>query len=831
MKNQFLVLGFIALAAPFANAETKVTATSPDGSIRLNVALIDNELKYDVMKNDVQLMAPSKLGLELSGIVLDRFESGFEISRSEENESFDMLHGKRSHIDSRYSTVSLDCSGENSRRLTVEFRIYNDALAFRYIIDDRMNFAVDKDLTEFKVCGFSRSWVQKYKSDYSDYYVSRSKSDVASVTEGFCAPMLIEAVDDNYILLTEAASYATMPASKIMARDAEGSLGLDMVGQAIIESDRFESPWRTMLIGGLADIVESTTIAALNPANRIADTSWIVPGRVAWNWGAEDGDSAPTFEQAKAYIDLAAYMGWEYFLLDDGWDGRIDLKEVVDYAAGKGVGLMIWTHQNRFLNNAGQIRNIFKSWAEQGVKGVKIDFFEDDSQSMLSKYEKILEASAMYKVMVNFHGCTKPSGMERTYPHLMTSEAVLGGEFYMFNTTMTPASHGVNLALTRNVLGPMDYTPVKYGNKRSRVITNTTWAYQTTLPVLFESSLQCVCDCPANITGSIAEPLLRQLPVVWDDIVCTEALPDEYITLARRSGDDWWLATATSKSRTVVPDLSFLNRDMKYSAYIYTEGSHRSDIEFRQINGITCDSEIILELGDDSGATVIFSTESDRLIPLSLKREAEDYNRRGSKTADSGCSGGYYVKDINSKAKSLQFNDLDVEVAGDYLLTVFYLDNADHDAYIQLNGGEKEYHSFKHVSSNMSGNDIALLTIPVKLNAGHNEIIYGNDNGIAPAVDRIVLTTYVKGAEDLSGIGETAVDLSVLPTVSIVNGIATVNSPADGGLTVYNLDGSRIKTYSFEAGTGHIALNLPAGIYIAAANAGSHSVSSKFIVK
>ena len=451
-------------------------------------------------------------------------------------------------------------------------------MAVRYGVVNRKGSRLSGELTTFNFSDIKNSWAMTYRKDYSWYYEPRTW-DALTDAEGYAFPMLLQTAD-RYVLLTEADNRASMSASRLVRGNQNGQFMLEPYAQSNIIDDDFLSPWRLMIIGSLEEIVESAVLPGLCDATEMEDLTWIKPGRMSWNWGAEDADSNPTMEQVKSYIDLAAYYGWEYFMLDDGWEGRIDLAEACGYAQEKNVGVFVWAHQGRFSADTAKNIEWFREWSEAGVKGVKIDFFEDDSRDMLAKYEGILDAAAQCRLMVNFHGCIKPSGLERRWPHLMTSEAVLGGEMYMFNTTMTPASHGVNLALTRNVLGSMDYTPVKYGNRHGRAITNTTWAYQTALTVAFESSLLCVCDCPANLTGHIAEPLLRAIPTVWDEIKCLEARPDGFLTVARRKDNQWWLATITSEPRNVPVDMSFLPEGDDLAAYIYTEGVHRTDVAF-----------------------------------------------------------------------------------------------------------------------------------------------------------------------------------------------------------------------------------------------------------
>lgn len=804
MTKPFLI--FTLVSMPIAMTAETFEVSSPSGGICVTVTA-DEEGRplYEVSRNGAKLVEPSALGMTVGTVALDRFTRSIEPSYNTIDETFAIPHGKVSSRRNHCNELKLDCKGQGGRNLEIYFRVYDDAVAFRYGINNRNRVRLSGESTEFNFSSIEKTWAMTYRKDYSWYYDGRDW-DALTDEVGYSTPMLIKTAD-SYVLLTEAANESSMAASRLIKGDQNRQLKLAHNATGNIISDSFLSPWRTMIIGDIAEVVESATIAALGRETSMTDTSWIKPGRVSWNWGAEDGDSQPTLEQAKAYIDLAAYYGWEYFLLDDGWEGRIDPAEVAAYAEEKGVGLFLWVHQSRFSADVNNNLQWFSKWAEAGVKGVKIDFFEDDSREMLAKYEGILEAAAQTRLLVNFHGCIKPSGLERTWPHLMTSEAVLGGEFYMFNSTMTPASHGINLALTRNVLGAMDYTPVKYGNKRGRVIKNTTWAYQTALATAFESSLLCLCDCPANLTGNIAEPLLRNIPTTWDEIKCLEATPDETVTLARRKGDDWWIATLTSKERTAAVDLSFLPEGETYGAYIYTEGIHRTDIAFEYREDITRNSVIDLKLGENSGATIIVTKEKLMDAPTVIRREAEAYNMRGTRKVDADCSGGQFIGELNNAKKYLNFDDIEVEKEGDYYLTIFYLDNEEHTAYIEVNGGEKEYHAFNRPGGTISGRDMAFKTIKVHLSAGVNKIVYGNENGLAPAVDRITVTSFDK-PETASAEEITADNLFDASWRFIAGGIE-IDLPADATVSVIAFDGRLLSSRSFKAGKA--ALELPAG--------------------
>lgn len=808
LKGVILLLMLIASGAGCrANARQAVAeASSPSGNINVKISVDGNSrLTYDVEAAGEEILTDSSLGLMIGTTELSQFQRSVESSMLSIDEPFELPHGKVRQYANRCNELTLECKGQGGRNLSIIFRVYDNAVALRYGVKNRKGSRMSGELTSFDFNDIRNSWAMTYRKDYSWYYEPRTW-DYLTDAEGYAFPMLLQTAS-NYVLLTEAANEASMSASRLVRGNRNGQLMLELYAKSNILDDDFYTPWRLMIIGSLEDVVESSVVPALSSPTDMDDMSWINPGRMSWNWGAEDADTNPTMEQVMSYVDLASYYGWEYFLLDDGWEGRVDLQEACEYANDKNVGIFVWAHQQRFSADVEKNLEWFRLWAEAGVKGIKIDFFEDDSREMLAKYEGILEAAAQCRLMVNFHGCIKPSGLERRWPHLMTTEAVLGGEMYMFNSTMTPASHGVNLALTRNVLGSMDYTPVKYGNKRGRVITNTTWAYQTALTVAFESSLLCLCDCPANLTGHIAEPVLRSVPTVWDEVKCLEALPDSYLTIARRSGHQWWVATLSAEPRKAVVDLSFLPDGEEYAAYVYSEGIHRTDVGFEYRDRVSASTCIDLELGANSGATVVIAPRGSMIAPMVLRREAEDYNMRGSRKADADCSGGYYIAELNNAKKYVAFDDIDVDSEGDYFLTMYYLDNADHSAYIQVNGGDKEYHMFTRPSGSViSGRDMSFKTVKVHLTAGRNVIAYGNDNGPAPALDRVTVTSFGKPTE--SGIETVDYVDPWKPCWRMAEGGVDIELPDESVVSLFDFDGRLLSSRSYGPGSQFVAIDL-----------------------
>ena len=322
------------------------------------------------------------------------------------------------------------------------------------------------------------------------------------------------------------------------------------------------TPWRVAIIGSLADVVESTLITDVSNPSQIADTSWIQPGVVSWvYWAYNHGSN--DYNIIKKYVDMAATLRLPYVLIDAEWDQMDQLpsnegktiEDAIAYAKEQGVKPMIWYNSSvgwvdgaptpKYRLNKPEDREKEFAWCEKmGVAGVKIDFFSGDNQMNMDYCLDLLESAARHHLLVNFHGATIPRGWQRTWPNLMSTEGVYGAEWYNNVPTFTDkaASHNATLPFTRNVIGPMDYTPCAFSDSQHPHIT--THAHELAITVLFESGLQHLADKPESFLAQPQEvqDFLSHLPSVWDETRFLSGYPGESVVLARRSGDTWYIA-------------------------------------------------------------------------------------------------------------------------------------------------------------------------------------------------------------------------------------------------------------------------------------------------
>ena len=482
-------------------------------------------------------------------------------------EDYRMLTGKR-----------LVCSNEGNEYVAtlgegvkMVLRLYNDGIAFRY---DYPEAWTGSDPTVFRIPEGTRRWMQQWTDSYEGFFPLSttykvepvpSFSGISKSEEGYNNrwgyPALLEPQDGLFVLLSEAniehgQSASCLYNDKELFKVVPADLTKGTV--PIVRN----TPWRVAIIGSLGDVVESTLITDVSNPCQIADTNWIQPGVVSWvYWAYNHGSN--DYSIIKKYVDMAAMLHLPYVLIDAEWDQMDQLasnegktiEDAVAYAKEKGVKPMIWYNSSvgwvdgaptpKYRLNKPEDREKEFAWCEQlGVAGVKIDFFSGDNQMNMDYCLDLLESAARHHLLVNFHGATIPRGWQRTWPNLMSTEGVYGAEWYNNVPTFTAkaAAHNATLPFTRNVIGPMDYTPCAFSDSQHPHIT--THAHELALTVLFESGLQHLADKPESFLAQPQEvqDFLSHLPSVWDETRFVSGYPGESVVIARRSGSTWYIA-------------------------------------------------------------------------------------------------------------------------------------------------------------------------------------------------------------------------------------------------------------------------------------------------
>ena len=533
---------------------------SPDGDLRLAMELSAEGGPVFAIHYKGETVVP---GVRL-GLRTDRqdYAGNLKLEAVSEvkavTDDYVMPAGKRSHCVNHASEQIYSFGNPDGGRMDVTIRVYNDGVAVKYGIpeaEDGENI-VD-ELTTYEIPGEASRWMQEYVLGYEGFYPHSTDGRLPGKpgASDWGYPGLVELKDSVFLLMTEANIRRGHSGSYLNNTEDCDRYRVRLFDGRLPVADGWESPWRVLIVGTLADVVESTLVTDVSDPSRLGDTSWIQPGLVSWIYWAYNHGTRD-FQKVKEYIDLAADMGWPYNLMDWEWDQMSnggDLEDAVAYARERGVKPLLWYNSSTawlgptplYRLNRPEDRAKEFEWLNQlGICGVKIDFFAGDSVSSMNYYIDLLEDAARHKLLVNFHGAAVPRGWQRTYPHLLSTEAVYGAEWYNNNGVLThaAAAHNATLPFTRNVIGPMDYTPGTFSD--SQHPHATTYAHELALPVLFESALQCMPDRP-EVYGSLPEAVrefLSALPAAWDDTRLLSGYPGRDVVLARRKGKVWYVA-------------------------------------------------------------------------------------------------------------------------------------------------------------------------------------------------------------------------------------------------------------------------------------------------
>jgi alpha-glucosidase len=507
-------------------------------------------------------------------------------------ESLSGIHGKRGTIQYAGNEAVFKFQNGSGAGLDLVVRVFNDGAAFRYRFpesDDRSRRVLE-EATGFAVPTGATGWmlpqqaVSKYGPAYEAMFVEVPSGTNAPTPSGWSFPALFSIDNGREWLLITEADLTDSYAGTRLASDARGGhyhVRLpeagegNGVGQLEPESSLpWTMPWRVLMVGSTpAGIVESTLVEDLSAPAQF-DASWVQPGRVSWSWWSDD-DSPRNEKSLDSFIDLAAEMGWEYSLIDANWNlmDPAALQRVLAHAKEKKIGILLWynsggphndvTEQPRDRMFDREIRRQemakLRDW---GVKGIKVDFWQSDKQDRIKQYLDVLRDAAEFHLMVDFHGCTLPRGWSRTYPNLMSMEAVPGAEQYKFNPEYAKkaAWHNTVLVFTRNVVGPMDYTPVTVTDHKYPHLTS--YGHELALSVVFESGLQHFADSVAAYEGLPAEAkaFLSTVPAAWQDTQLMAGTPGKLAVVARGAKDAWYVGgiTGSDDPQSLDVDLSFI---------------------------------------------------------------------------------------------------------------------------------------------------------------------------------------------------------------------------------------------------------------------------------
>ncbi|HMH34246.1 MAG TPA: glycoside hydrolase family 97 protein [Puia sp.] len=596
-------------------AQKKIQLKSPNGQLVFHFILSGGLPAYDVEFKGRQVIANSRLGLVFQDRPFNaQLVMGKPVYR-ETTETYELIVGKTKKVNDPYHEVLIPLKDKMAqpRQVNLLVRAFNDGVAFRYEFPEQpawQNMILTDEQTRFRMAGNATAhalFLPNYTSSHEGEYTTVSLQDMQEDTL-MDMPALLELPGSIYVGITEAAlvNYAGMYLMKERGELISKLSPLPKQTAVKVKASLpHRSPWRVLMISDrVGGLIESNILTDLNEPSPISDWSWLKPGKTTFPWWngnvLPDTINAPgnNFVTQQYYIDFCARNGIEYhsvveyglhqWYMDDGIGFQpgphsdpttpvpgLDMKEVCDYAKSKGVGIRVWVHFYALYPKLDEAFAIFEKW---GISGMMVDFMDRDDQEMVNMQTEILQKAAAHHLHIQFHGAYKPTGMHRTYPNEFTREGTLNYESNKWSKRVNP-DHDINFPFTRMLAGSTDYHLGGF-----RAVTDSAFVVQYTRPliigtrchmlamyVVLENYLGMVCDYPAAYEGQPGFEFIREVPTVWDETKVLDAKPGEYILIARRKNQDWWLGAITNHSaRTLQIPCTFLSEG-RYEATMFTD--------------------------------------------------------------------------------------------------------------------------------------------------------------------------------------------------------------------------------------------------------------------
>ena len=652
------LLTFILITVTFFSySQKQYTLVSPDGKLKTEIT-VGKTTEYAVSHNGDLMLEKSPVSMKLSdGRIPGTNAKVKKTNKKSVNESIDAEIYKKAKVENNYNELSILFSGDYS----LVFRVYNDGMAYRFETNFKKPFTVENEQAVFNFPGnpkaflayvnkadnstFSQQFYNSFENTYNHIDLKNANPQKLAFL-----PLVVEGKNGKKICITEA-DLLNYPGMYLYNPDGGNSLtamfapypkeirqgGHNMLQGEVQSAENFIArcegkttfPWRTVIIAeNDYELTDNDMVYKLATTNQLTDISWIKPGKVAWDWWNDwnirnvDFESGVNDETYKYYIDFAATHGIEYVILDEGWAvnkqadlfqviPEINLKELVEYGKSKNVNLILWAGYWAFNRD---IEGICKHYAEMGIKGFKVDFMDRDDQQMVDFYHRAAQIAAKYKLMLDFHGAYKPTGLQRTYPNVINFEGVHGLEQMKWSpASVDQVAYDVTIPFIRMVAGPMDYTQgamrnatrSNYRPVNSEPMSQGTRVRQLAQYVIFEAPFNMLCDNPSNY---MAEPectqFIAEIPTVWDETVALNGEISKYVTIARRTGNQWYLGSMTNwDARTLEVDLSFLGTG-NYKAEIFCDGvnAHRTAMDYRKETvDVPADRKMTLKMAPGGG--------------------------------------------------------------------------------------------------------------------------------------------------------------------------------------------------------------------------------------
>lgn len=651
MKH-FRILVLLTLLSVGARAQKIVEITSPDKKLVCTVRIDKEGIHYQLAREKKTLISSSQLSLQFDGKDLSPSLTVSKLSSRDGVENYTLINGKASAITDHFKEVVIPITEKDAphTKFNLIFRAFNEGVAFRYELlgrDGAKRFTLTDELAEFRLTENPTAKVlplPNYTSSHEGFYTTAPLQNLPANTL-MDMPVLFQYADKTFLTITEAAllDYAGMYLMK--ENNVLRSKLAPYPSQPAVKvkgSFPHQSPWRVIMASrNFDDLISSNMLTTLCPPQRIKDTSWLKPGKTTFPWWngnvTTDTLNAPgnNFVTQKFFIDFCKRNKIEYhsvveyglhqWYTDDGVGFQpgpnsdvtkpvpgLDMKEVCDYAHSQGVGVRVWVQWAALYPKLDAAFAKFEQW---GLSGMMIDFMDRDDQEMVNIQTEMLEKAARHHLHVQFHGAYKPTGLNRTYPNEFTREGTLNYEVNKWSEGL-PASHDLDIAFTRLLAGQVDYhlggfravPDSLYRTQYTRPLMHGTRAHMLAMYVVLESALGMVCDYPDAYEGQEGFEFIQQVPTTWDETVVLKASLDEYIVIARRKGNAWYIgALNNNQARSLTIPLDFLSGD-GYTATVFgdrADANRYPNKIKKSTQAVKSGSTITLGLAASGGATVI----------------------------------------------------------------------------------------------------------------------------------------------------------------------------------------------------------------------------------
>lgn len=664
VTSYFILIVLISIFFSCSNSPEVLAIKSPNGNHKLTFSISkDGTPSYKVHSFGREVLKSSRLGFVLSN--QDSLNTNFNIIKTDSKTvdttwtqpwgEFEVIRDHHNEL-----SVQLQERGNLQRQLRIVFRLFNDGLGFRYEFPKQENMSkveIFEELTTFNFPDDQQIWWIPVHSENS-YYESLYRKTLTSQTDTINTPATVETGDSLFVAIHEAnlTDFASMTLRNIGDSQFQSALVPWPNGVKVYAQTPFVSPWRTLVIGKKpGDLVSSTLMLNLNEPSKIEDLSWIRPSKyigIWWgmhlekySWGQGEKHGATT-ENTKKYIDFAAKHGFDGVLVEGwnkGWDGDwtadgtafsftepyedFDLEAIGKYAALKNVRL-IGHHETAGAakHYEKQMDSAFRLYHKNGINTVKTGYVNKyldqtqwhDGQYGVRHYRKVIETAAKYQIMIDNHEPVKGTGLQRTYPNLMTQEGARGQEYNAWSTDGgNPPEHTTIIPFTRMLAGPFDFTPGNFDfnyQTPNGAMVNTTLAKQLALYVVIYSPLQMASDLPENYIDKPAFEFIKNVPVNWSFTQVLDAHIGQYVSMVRkdRNSENWYLGAITNKkARTLKVSCDFLDQGKTYKAVLYTDGNdanYKTNPSSININTktITARDTLSLNLAPGGGAAIAF---------------------------------------------------------------------------------------------------------------------------------------------------------------------------------------------------------------------------------